>query len=105
MAIVYADHDEYPEIADLTSDFVYARLQRSKDKIATGYSKAALDKWASIARSWAKGHEPEGLSYIDQRKRQQGPDRDVYLYFIGGAKHRNPAAAMALAKRLQPVAT
>ena len=25
--VVFADHDKYPEIADVTGDFVYARLQ------------------------------------------------------------------------------
>ncbi len=30
MPIVYADSDDYPAIADLTGDFIYARLQRSR---------------------------------------------------------------------------
>ena len=99
VAIVYADHEEYPAIADLTADFVYTRLQRSKDNIATGYSKKALDKWARIARSWAQGHAPEGLQYVGASQ-PRAQARDVYLYFISGAKHRNPAAAMAIAERL-----
>ncbi|HUB85824.1 MAG TPA: DUF72 domain-containing protein, partial [Rhizomicrobium sp.] len=32
-AIVYAHHETYPEIADVTADFVYARLQQSAAKV------------------------------------------------------------------------
>ena len=31
VAIVYADHAKYPAIADVTGDFVYARLQTGSD--------------------------------------------------------------------------
>ena len=34
MPVVFTDHAKYPNIADLTGDFVYARLQRGKDTIA-----------------------------------------------------------------------
>ena len=36
----------YPSLADLTGDFVYARLQAGKDEIATAYPKKDLDAWA-----------------------------------------------------------
>lgn len=81
MAIVFADDDEFPCIDEPTADFVYARLQRSRD-IDTGYEAAALDQWADKARGWAGG------------------DRDVFVFFIAGAKIRNPAAAQALIERL-----
>ena len=48
----------------------------------TGYDDAALDSWAKQAQDWAKG------------------DRDVFLFFIAGAKVRNPAAAQALIAKL-----
>src|SRR5215204_4960530 len=32
---VYTDHATYPNIADVTADFVYARLQQGQDDIAT----------------------------------------------------------------------
>ncbi len=32
VGIVYAEHDKYTEIADVTSDFVYARLQKGDEK-------------------------------------------------------------------------
>src|SRR5262245_5621507 len=35
--VVFAEHETYPAIADVTGDFVYARLQKGKDSIAAGY--------------------------------------------------------------------
>ena len=78
MAIVFADDDEFPCIDEPTADFGYARLQRSVEDIATGYDAKALDHWADKARGWAKD------------------GRDVFVFFISGAKVRNPAAAQAL---------
>jgi len=83
MAIVFADSDEFPCIDEQTADFTYARLQRSRDEVETGYDDVALDQWADRARGWAEG------------------GRDVYLFFIAGAKVRNPAAAQALIARLK----
>ena len=97
-AIVYADHAQYPAIADLTADFAYARLMRSQESIATGYSAAALDRWAEVAQSWSEGRAPAGLDYASDRQPPTA-GRDVFAYVIGGAKLRAPAAAMALAAR------
>ena len=82
MAIVFADSDDYPGIDEATTDFTYARLQRSVEEVPTGYPAATLDRWAEAALGWAKG------------------SRDVFVFFISGAKVRNPAAAMALIDRL-----
>jgi len=81
-AIVHADSDTHPCIDEATADFTYARLQRSVETVETGYDAAALDGWADTARSWAHG------------------GRDAFVYFISGAKVRNPAAAQALIARL-----
>jgi uncharacterized protein YecE (DUF72 family) len=87
IAAVFADADKYPtplDAADVpTADFVYARLQRCAEAVDTGYDGAALDAWAEVARGWADGGR-----------------RDVFVYFISGAKVRAPAAAMALIERL-----
>ncbi|WP_188238073.1 DUF72 domain-containing protein [Sphingopyxis sp. LK2115] len=82
MAVVYADSDEFPCIDEQTADFTYARLQRSREEVETGYDAAALDHWTQRARDWAAG------------------GRDVFLFFIAGAKVRNPAAAQAMIARL-----
>lgn len=81
MAVVFADHEEFPMIDEHTADFSYARLQRTVEECATGYAGAALAGWADRAKGWAESG-------------------DAYVFFIAGAKHRNPAAAQALIARL-----
>jgi uncharacterized protein YecE (DUF72 family) len=99
VAIVFADHETYPEIADLSADFVYARLQRAKEAEPAGYSPAALDRWAKLARSWAGGQSPAGLNYVSDAPAPETP-REVFAFFISGDKVRNPLAAEALTARL-----
>ncbi len=97
-AIVFSDSDEYPSIGDVTADFVYARLMRSQSKIKTGYSAAALDAWANVAHTFARGSEPKEFPRVDKAS-PKGSARDVYMLFINGAKERAPAAAQALLVR------
>lgn len=77
-AVVFVDSAEGPEIEEQTADFTYARLQRSEDACPTGYDNVAIGKWAERSRRWSRH------------------DKDVYILFIAGAKHRNPAAAQSL---------
>jgi len=99
VAIVFADHDTYPQIADLSADFVYARLQRAREPEPAGYEVAALDRWAEVVSGWAAGESPEGLDYVSDVRAEATP-RDVFTFFISGDKVRNPAAAEALIGRL-----
>lgn len=99
VAIVVAEHETYPQIADLSADFVYARLQRAREEEPAGYDAEALDRWAGVARAWAKGESPAGLEHVSDAAAEPKP-RDVFLFFISGAKVRNPAAAEALLGRL-----
>jgi uncharacterized protein YecE (DUF72 family) len=98
VAIVYAHSGEFPEIADPTADFVYARLQKTQEKIGTGYSGADLDAWAKRAKTWDAGGTPKDLDLL--AKAPDKTPRDCFIYFISGAKVRAPAAAMALIERL-----
>jgi len=98
---VFTDSPKYPSFADVTGDFVYARLMKSEAKIATGYSESALDAWARRAQAWAGGGEPEDLRRIGSAGATKAAVRDVFVYFINGAKERAPAAAMALLDRLR----
>lgn len=101
VASVVAEHATYPQMADLTADFAYVRLQTSSPDHPLGYSEAQLDAVAAKARSWAAGKAPaEGLSYVAAPAESAGPPRDVFIYMIAGEKLRNPAAAMALIERL-----
>ncbi len=100
VAICYSEHATYPEIADVTADFVYARLQKGKDNVTTGYPGKALDAWAKRAEIWAAGGEPKDLPRVDKKPTAKKP-RDVFMYFIHEGKVRAPAAAMELIKRLK----
>src|SRR4029077_9856405 len=80
-AIVYAQDEEFPEIDEATADFTYARLMKSQEKAKTRYKPATRGK----GRKQAKAGATRG---------------DVFLYFISGAKVRNPAAAQALIERV-----
>jgi uncharacterized protein YecE (DUF72 family) len=100
VAVVMAGDSAYPQIADATAPFVYARIMGTAAKEESGYSDAALDVWASRAHAWASGAAPEDLKYVEPRRAYAKP-RDVYLYVISGHKVRNPAAAMSLIRRLE----
>src|SRR3954452_16080932 len=78
VAVVFGDDDEFPCIDADTASFAYARLQRMREELATGYDPASLDSFAARAKNW----------------RRDG--RDSYVFMINGAKVRAPAAALAL---------
>jgi uncharacterized protein YecE (DUF72 family) len=99
--VVFAEHHDYPAIADITGDFVYARLQKGEDTIETAYPKKALDAWAGRARTWAAGGTPDDLPLVDPAHPPKAKARDVFVYFIHEGKVRAPAAAMALIERLK----
>jgi len=101
VAIVFADHATYPAIADVTGDFVYARLQTGDDKIPTAYKPAALNQWATRAKTWASGGVPDDLPVIDTKTKSERRPRDVFVYVIHEGKVRAPAAAMALMKIIE----
>ena len=100
MATVFTDSREYPSFADVTADFVYLRLMRSRPEIASGYSGDELQSWTQRARTWARGGEPDDVPRIDPPA-VAGRPREVFVYFISAAKERNPAAAMALIEQLR----
>jgi len=98
--VVFSEHATYPAIADVTGDFIYARLQKSEDSMDTGYPPKALDAWAGSVRAWSAGGEPD-LPRIDASSPPPAQPRDVFVYFIHEGKVRAPAAAMALIERLK----
>jgi uncharacterized protein YecE (DUF72 family) len=98
--VVFAEHNTYPAIADVSGDFVYARLQKGDEKLKAGYPPKALDGWAARAKTWAQGGEPKDLPRVTKTPAKKQP-RDVFIYFIHEAKVRAPAAAMALIERLK----
>lgn len=96
---VFTDSPDYPSLADISGDFTYARLMRSEADIATGYTAAALDEWSDRARQWAAGQDVAELPHVATTPPATQP-RDVFVFFISSAKHRNPAAAMSLQSRV-----
>ena len=100
VAIVFADSADYPAIADVTGDFVYARLESAEEDVPTGYTDAALDRWADVARTWQAGGRPEGLPYVTEAEPEHRP-RETFVFFINGAKVRAPQGAMALIERVR----
>ncbi len=98
VGIVFADAENYPAIPDISGDIVYARLQRAREEEPTGYDSPSLDRWAEVARGWARGESPQGLPYLTQPA--PATPRETYVFFISGAKVRNPEAAKALIERL-----
>jgi uncharacterized protein YecE (DUF72 family) len=83
VAIVFGDSDEFPCIEVDTASFTYARLQRMREEVETGYDEAALDGFAEKARHWT------------------ADGRESHIFMINGAKVRAPAAALALQERLK----
>lgn len=100
VAVVVTDREDFPQIADLTAPFVYARLMASSAAEDTGYAPDALDRWAERARTWASGGVVADLERVGDPLAGPAEARDVYIYFISGHKVRNPAAAMALIERV-----
>lgn len=99
-ACVFTDSAEYPNFGDLTGEFVYARLMRSRESERSGYPAKELDAWAVRARLWNDGGEPDDLPRVSPARSQTSVSRDVFIYFISAAKARNPSAAMALQARI-----
>lgn len=82
VAVVVAQSDKFADFSQADGPFVYARLQRCRADEPDGYSQAEIEAWAGEARGWA------------------ADGRDVFAFFISGAKERAPAAALALIERL-----
>ena len=94
VAIIAGCDSEFPCIADVTADFVYARAMGTADKEKLGYSKAAIAQWAARAKAWGKGGVPADMKLL--AKPAPKKPRDVFLFVISGAKAKNPAAAQAI---------
>lgn len=95
VAIVYADSAHYPAIADITGDFVYARLEAGEDDNPLCYPESEFPRWADVAKTWAAGGRPDGLPYVTADLPVATP-RETFLFFIHGGKVRAPMAAREL---------
>src|SRR5450432_1207821 len=100
VAICCSESPAWPLIADPTADFVYARLMKGADHIATSYESADLDAWTRRLRAYARGDSPHDLPLAAPERRADAKDRDVFAFFISADQVRAPAAASALLERL-----
>src|SRR5689334_23882364 len=75
--LVEVGDSEHPRLQVRSAPFSYLRVMGTKPKVPKGYTPAGLKRWREHAQALAR----EG---------------DVFLYFISGAKVRNPHAARAL---------
>ena len=96
--VVFADHATYPALADVTGDFIYARLQTGSDDIETAYSPADLKTWAGRLAQWADGGRPADLPCADPAHEPEVKPRAVFAFIIHEGKVRAPAGAMALGR-------
>ncbi len=96
VAPVCAEHHDYPMIADVTADFVYARLQKGSDDIPTCYPEPELKAWKRRLCTWAEGGVPDDLPVIDPDHRPRSEPRDVFAFFIHEGKVNAPHGAMTL---------
>ena len=79
-----------------TGDVVYTRIMRTYSDEPQGCRPEVFPQLAASARAWAEGGEPEGVPRIEPAPQEKAAARDVFVFFISGAKERAPAAAMAL---------
>ncbi len=100
IAAVCADHLDYPMFADVTADFVYARLQKGTDETPTCYPEAEIDRWAQRFKTYAKGDVPDDLPRNAPEHTATKTPRDVFAFFITGGKVNAPNGARLLQKRV-----
>ena len=92
------ESDKHTLLADLTADFVYARLEHNRESEPEGYPTPALDGWAGRVQAWAAGQMADDLPRIGDPAPAQA--REAFIFFISGDKVRAPASAMAFLGRL-----
>jgi uncharacterized protein YecE (DUF72 family) len=101
VAIVLAGDAKHPQIANVTAPFAYLRIMGTVDTEKAGYASTALTRWVRQAKALAAGKRPAGVYFVPEKPAGKITAREVFLYVISGAKHRNPAAARALLEKLR----
>jgi len=101
VALVVSDSaGRFPYLEDVTADFMYLRLHGDVKMYESGYTQAALARWAARIRAWRAGKEPRDAARVAPRP-ASGTPRDVYVYFDNDGKVRAPYDAQALAQLLR----
>jgi len=79
---------------------MYLRLHGDVELYASGYTDAALDRWARRIRAWSRGGEPNDARRVTERAAPRRKFRDVYCYFDNDAKVKAPFDAQSLIAKL-----
>ncbi|MGZ4698464.1 MAG: DUF72 domain-containing protein [Oryzihumus sp.] len=85
VALVVADTaGRWPVLEHVTSDLVYVRLHGDQELYTSGYSDAALDRWAGRCLAWAQ--EADVVVYFDNDAKGYAPWDALRLIELTGAR-------------------
>lgn len=101
IALVVADTaGKWPYMEDVTADFMYLRLHGDKELYASGYSDAALERWAARIRAWTGGGQPDDARLVSSAAPPKRARRDLFCYFDNDIKVHAPFDAHKLMQKL-----
>ena len=101
VALVVADTaGRWPFLEDVTADFVYVRLHGDVKLYESGYTDAALERWAARICAWRDGRKPPSTKLVAPPPRHL-KRRDVYVYFDNDVKVHAPYDAMNLSAKVE----
>jgi uncharacterized protein YecE (DUF72 family) len=102
IALVIAESaGRWPLVHDVTADFLYLRLHGDQELYRSGYSDAALRRWAQRIEKWHAGSEPDDVATVAPPHRLPSTPRDVYCFFDNtDVKLRAPRDAQTLMRKL-----
>jgi uncharacterized protein YecE (DUF72 family) len=82
VALVVADTaGRWPQLEDITADFIYMRLHGDTELYNSGYSDAALERWYQRMYRWSQGSQPDDPKLVSDKAPPTRDNRDIYCYF------------------------
>ncbi|MBN9428925.1 MAG: DUF72 domain-containing protein [Burkholderiales bacterium] len=97
IALVIADTGRrWPEIGDLTADFLYLRLHGATQLYRSRYSEASLRKWAQRIEQWSQGQDAQDVPRISTKPPRARTARDVFCFFDNTDKQHAPRNAQRM---------
>ncbi|HEY3697968.1 MAG TPA: DUF72 domain-containing protein [Spongiibacteraceae bacterium] len=101
VALVIADTaGKWPYYEDITADFIYMRLHGAEELYASGYTDAALERWAARINAWNHGSQPPDAQLISDIAPPAHASRPVFCYFDNDTKVHAPYDAATLLHKL-----
>lgn len=91
VALVIADTaGRWPQIEEITSDFIYMRLHGDEELYRSGYSDAALERWYKRMVLWHQGKQPHDAKLILPHHTSTPKPKDIFCYFDNTEKRWAP---------------